>query len=254
MKYLCRILTTLLMVSAFIAKAQKLPATQQISLRAAADVKIDGKALELNDTFQALNHNCDIYYTISNDDNNLYLTIQATFPDVIRRILNGSITFSVSPSGKKNDKQLMSITYPVFSSPVSVNLSRKPQSDKEADSLVSTFNKRVKVNWKTIKTSGMKGVDTTISIYNDDGIQAASAFNSKLAYTCELSVALKHFELNIDHPAKFAYHIMINEVAQHGIDIKKDAAGNIMSINVTKGAVMGQPATDFWGEYTPAKK
>jgi hypothetical protein len=254
MKYPCLILITLLTLPAFIAEAQKLPAIQQVSLRAAADVKIDGKALELNDTFQALNHNCDIYYTMSNDDTNLYLTIQVTYPDVIRRILNGGITFSVSPSGKKSDKQLMSVTYPVFSSPVGVNLSRKPQSDKEADSLINAFNKRVKANWKTIKTSGIKGVDTTISIYNDDGIQAASAFNNKLAYTCELSVALKHFELNTDHPAKFAYHIMINEVTQRGIDIKKDAAGNIMSINVNKGAVMGQPATDFWGEYTLAKK
>jgi hypothetical protein len=254
MKYSCLILALLLMVSAFIAKAQKLPATQQINLRAPADVKIDGKALEINNTFQALNHNCDIYYTISNDDNNLYLIIQATYPDVIRRILNGGITFSVSPSGKKNNKQLMGVTYPVFSSPVSVNLSRKPQSDKEADSLMNTFNKRVKEKWKTIKTSGIKGMDTTISIYNDDGIQAASAFSNKLAYTCELSVALKHFELSTDHPAKFAYHIMINEVAGHGVDIKKDASGNIMSINVTKGAVMGQPATDFWGEYTLAKK
>ncbi len=249
MKYL----TIAFLLFAFIAKAQKLTETKQISLRAPADVKIDGKATELKDTFQALNHNCDVYYTISNDDNNLYLTVQATDPAVIKRIINGGITLSVSTSGKKSDKGLPGVTFPVFNENPGVNV-RKASSEKEADSLMNVYNKKLRDKEKNIRTSGIKGVDTLISVYNEDSIEAMALYNNKFAYTCEISVALKHFGLSTDRPVLFAYHVMINEVAQHGIDIKKDANGNIMSININKGAQMGQPATDFWGEYTLAKK
>jgi len=237
----------------FAANAQKLPATQQSSLRVPANVKIDGKPAEWG-TFQAYNHNCDIYYTIANDDDNLYIAIQCQYTDVIRRILNGSITFTVNPSGKKDDKGGMSITYPVLTAAPMVNFKFKPATDLQADSAMNVANKKVSNQWKTIKTSGIKGLDTVISVYNDDGVIAAGLFNNKFVYTCELSVTLKQLGLNTVNPTKFAYHIMVNEVTQHGIEIKKDDSGRILSINVTAGAQMGQAATDFWGEYTLAKK
>lgn len=254
MKFQYQMFVAMLLLAASDANAQKLPATQQISLRAPANIKIDGKATEWNDTFQALNHNCDIYYTICNDDNNLYLIVQSNDIAVIRRMLNGGITFSVNTAGKKDDKAAIGITYPVLDSPVGINPPKGALSDKEADSLANLFNKRMREKAKTIKNNGIKGIDTAISVYNDNGIEAAEAFNRKMAYTCELSVPLKHFGLTPDHLTPFAYHVMINEVAQHGIEIKKDAGGAIISISVNKGAQMGQPATDFWGEYTLAKK
>ena len=51
-----KILSILFAVITFTATAQKLPNVQATSLRAPANIKIDGKATEWNDKFQAYNH------------------------------------------------------------------------------------------------------------------------------------------------------------------------------------------------------
>ena len=58
------------------ANAQKLPNVQQASLRAPENVKVDGKPTEWGDKLQAYNKATDVFYTIANDYNNLYLIIQ----------------------------------------------------------------------------------------------------------------------------------------------------------------------------------
>src|SRR5476649_2012908 len=93
------------------AVAQKLPNVQTASVRAPANIKIDGKTTEWNNTFQAYNHATDIFYTVSNDDAKLYLTIQASDKLVINKIMSGGITFTIQKSGKKTDKDGISITY-----------------------------------------------------------------------------------------------------------------------------------------------
>src|SRR5690349_21603114 len=113
MKYSKLILIVLSMLVALVVNAQKLPSTQQASLHAPANIKIDGKPTEWN-KFQAYNHNTDIFYTLSNDDEKLYFTVQATDPDVINRIVGGGITLTVQKSTNKKDKSKMSITYPII--------------------------------------------------------------------------------------------------------------------------------------------
>src|ERR1700744_3913120 len=97
-----------------IAQAQKLPNVQQKSMRAPETVKVDGKATEWDDSFQAFNHATDIYYTMANDDKNLYLVVQATDKQVINKIIGGGVALTIQKSGKKNDKDGITITYPVF--------------------------------------------------------------------------------------------------------------------------------------------
>src|ERR1700744_4874348 len=96
------------------ANAQKLPNVQPAGIRAPADIKMDGKTTEWNNQFQAYNRATDIYYTLANDDDHLYLTVQATIPDIINKIIGGGITLTIQKSGKKNDKDGISITYPIF--------------------------------------------------------------------------------------------------------------------------------------------
>lgn len=74
------------------ANAQKLPDIQKSGLRAPANLRIDGKATEWNNKFQAFNKNIDVFYTISNDDDNLYLAIQAIDIKTIYKIFNGGIS------------------------------------------------------------------------------------------------------------------------------------------------------------------
>src|SRR5476651_1199450 len=106
---LCLFLFTCIQVD-----AQKLPNVQQTSLRAPANIKIDGKTTEWDNQFQAYNRATDVFYTLSNDDSNLYLIIQATDEDIIRKIINGHVSFTISKSGKKSDQDAAVITYPVF--------------------------------------------------------------------------------------------------------------------------------------------
>lgn len=193
---------TLLFVSALFlnAAAQKLPNVQPGSVRAPTDIKIDGKATEWSGQLQAYNHATEISYTVSNDENYLYLTVQAVHRDIINKIMHGGITFTIQPSGKKTDKGGISVTYPLFDKknrpflpPVSAGsggageeiASIVPAGSADradgpkgfrSDSLMRIYNKSLTDNSKYIGVTGVKGLDSLISIYNADGIKAAQSF------------------------------------------------------------------------------
>ncbi len=252
----------LLGITTIAVNAQKLPNVQKDGVRAPADIKVDGKATEWNNQFQAYNHATDVFYTIANDDNNLYLTIQATDPAIIRKILNGGITFTINTADKKNDQEGASITYPIFekNNRMTVIFRNKPEiipgseiSIKKADSFMYANNKRMTDLTKLIKTSGIKAMDTLISVYNEDGIKASALFDNKMNYTYELAISLKNMEMAVSNPVKFAYNVRINAVESKGITVEKSDSGEPTKIRISAGAQAGQDATDFWGEYTLAK-
>jgi hypothetical protein len=260
-------------ITIFIANAQKLPNIQLVSLRAPENVKIDGKPNEWGDKFQAYNNATNFYYTMANDDQNLYLVVQVTDPLIIAKIISAGITIAVDKSGKRNDKSSPAITYPIFDikDRPNINVKNKPvivpgseTSVKKADSLMQANNKRLADKSKYIRVAGIKGLDTLISVYNEDGIKAAELFDNQMVYTCELSVALKHLGVSAGDPVKFSYHIKSNGSAvdaMNGITITKDGAGKpFVTISPTAFAdkngdlqLMGS-TTDFWGEYTLVKK
>src|SRR5476651_2642642 len=94
----------LITIIPFTANAQKLPAVQQVSVYAPVDIKIDGKATEWDNKFQAYNKTAGIYYTLSNNEDHLFLTVQATDPTTINKLVAGGLTLTIQKSGKKNDK------------------------------------------------------------------------------------------------------------------------------------------------------
>ncbi|HEX8020961.1 hypothetical protein [Mucilaginibacter sp.] len=263
-----------------ITYAQKLPGIQQSSLRAPSNIKIDGKPTEWNNKFQAYNHATDIFYTMANDDDNLYLIIQATEHTNINKILGGGIVLTINPSNQKNIKNAISITYPLpdMHNRVWVNLKYQPGSQTEADSIMNVKNTDYANVSKLIKVTGIKSLDSLISVYNHDGIKAAGAFNNKLFFTYELSISLKQMGLDAIASEKFSYNIKLP-----GVDMAAvyNAAGQATTLAggvyvVPIGPLPGvsdeyvknnQPSfpykvriesftstTDFWGEYTLAKK
>jgi len=54
-------LSALLLIASLTVNAQNLPNVQKVSVRAPANIKIDGKASEWDDKFQAFNHATDIF-------------------------------------------------------------------------------------------------------------------------------------------------------------------------------------------------
>jgi len=265
------------------AKRAKLPSVQQISLRAPVNIKIDGKTTEWNDQFKAYNTSDDIFYTLSNDDKNLYLTLQAVNYTIVNKILGGGVSLTINIGGKRNFKSGINITYPMINKHdrIWVNSSAMPEiipgnavSVMQADSFMNNNNLRLGNKSKFIMVTGIKGVDTLISVYNQDGIKAASQFNNKMIYTYELAISLKLLGMAGNDPVKFAYNIKLPGVdmdAALGQVTIRDEDGNLrhyLAPGVTVADIKNNPPslpskvnlsvfqspTDFWGEYTLAKK
>jgi hypothetical protein len=265
--------------------AQNLPNVQQKSLRAPQEIKIDGTATEWNNQFQAHNYATDVFYTISNDNDNLYLTIQATDHTTINKILGGSIVFTINTADEKNIKKGISLTYPILDAHnrVWVDLLDQPdpaagtEAARLADSIKRAKNKDFAKKSKVIGIKGMKDVDTLISVYNRDGIKAAATFNNKLFFTYELAINLKKLGLDVNKPKKFAYNLTLP-----GVDmVALYTAAGLGSTIIGRGYVVetvklpgfsddyvakNRPTlphkvsmvnflnpTDFWGEYTLAQ-
>jgi len=260
------------------AKKAPLPEKQQISLRAPAKVKIDGNAKDWSNNFHAYNHSTDIFYLIANDDDNLYLVVQAIDQTAINRIVGGGITFTVQPSINENDKDAASITYPYYQitkGNVGANfqlLIPKDTTMKDARTMRDNHNRQLGQSCKLIRITGIAGFDTLTSVYNNKGILAVGMFDLQERYTLELRVPLKSLSLSANDQTQFAYHIKLNGGNPYGPDYIPEYSGpHILKMppivpgaqtydptpkapNTGKrvGAVVSTP-TDFWAEYTLAK-
>jgi hypothetical protein len=255
------------------ATAQKLAGTQQASLRAPANIKIDGKATEWGNQFQAYNKNTQVYYTIANDDDNLYLIIQSKRTDINNKILLGGVTFTINSSGKKNDRSGISITFPIIDKKDQAHIKLKDQPQLTSDTLSSkmrsdsfkrVINKELIDKSRYIGVIGVKSItDSVISKYNDVGIKAFALFDDQIYYTYELKVPIKYLGLSINSPAKFNYQIKLSGAAANGGAIKQSPDGRhliVYSGGQIAYAMVAAPQymnmaypTDFWGEYTLAK-
>ncbi len=263
------LLLTVLFISNIVI-AQKLPNIQTTSLRAPANIKIDGKATEWDNKFQAYNKATDVFYTIANDNNKLYLTLQATDEYIIKKIIWGRVKFSINRLAKKKDANTITITYPNIkrTDRPNINFKEIPKivegnkaSVAQADSFSNLANKHLAEKAKTIKVTGIKALDTVMSVYNTDGIKTAIKFDNKMVYTYELAIDLKVLGLSAADNDKFYYNLMLTELPlddMPGVNITRAPNGEITSVNIDKsqanaGTNIFGYITDFWGEYTLAK-
>ncbi|MFD0748519.1 hypothetical protein ACFQZS_00090 [Mucilaginibacter calamicampi] len=262
-----------LMGCCFVANAQKLPDVQQASLVAPANVKVDGRLTEWGDKLQAYNKETEIYYTIANNKDYLYLTIQATDIDIIDKIVSRGLALTMNTDGNKKDKNSAVVTFPVYENGkprlyLMLYKSKEIKSDgvdvnMRLDTLKNGLNKKIKDGFKFIGTSGLKGViSDMISLYNAEGILATAVFDENLYYNFELAVPLKLVVGNAT-PKSINYNIQINGYAFGGSDLKS-IRDKFLTYRGADGKdyVLGEPTprnwslatpTNFWGEYTLAK-
>lgn len=256
-----------------ITLGQKVPNVQQHSLRPPVNLKIDGKATEWDNKYEAFNHAVNFYYTLCNDDNNLYMVVHASDPDVLSKITNRGVVLYIDPSGKKTDKDAACLTYPVFdlvygnkpyirfSNASGLTARQREAVDANPDSVLRVANRKLHESEKYIRTTGISGVDTLISVYNDQDIVAREGFEKGMIYTYELSLPLKYLRLPAN--GKFAYHIVVpglNVDKDFGMSTTKMPDGTML-VSFAAGAATikndHMPAvistTDFWAEYTLAK-
>lgn len=265
-----------LLATCFTTQAQKLPATQQGSLRAPANIKIDGKTTEWSNQLKAYNKATSLYYTLCNNNDNLYITIQAKDRLIIRKILTGGITFIANRSIKRDDKSI-AITFPILAINLSNEISNYLDqrigiaSDKtggiyQRDSLLLLMNTTLINSLKEIKVKGVKQfADTTLSVYNTAGIQAKALFDTDNAFTCELSVPVKYLSLLPETAITgFSYQLRVNNISANinlnnrelkpvmVTTIPRRSTGSIQSRLEAEQQILNN-TTDFWGEYTMAK-
>ena len=251
--------------------SQSVPKIQEISLRAPANIKIDGKTSEWpDDKLQAYNYTDGIWYTISNDDNKLYLTIRAPYRDTPDKIMTGGLTFTVSPHLEKKDREKsldnVSIKFPIIDSKVSQGIINSTHFFEDIkrdtianrlklDLLVRTVNKKAIDAFKEIQVTGIKDIkDSIISIYNSEGIAAMGLFNRRMALTYELAIPLKYLGISLDDPARISYNIKVNGRPETPIKPGMKKGINEDALNPTSDYFFRMTSTDFWGEYKLAKK
>ncbi|HTH82175.1 MAG TPA: hypothetical protein VL490_04545 [Mucilaginibacter sp.] len=243
-------------------KAQKLPGEQTSSVNLPAGFKIDGLANEWNDKFLAHNKNTETNYTVANNNQYVYLAVQATDPLSIKKIIGGGITFTINTSGQKADRSPYSITFPVvpnssqifvFNSIVDMGLYINQK--KAEDSVINIVNNKITSAAKEIKVKGFKTItDTLIAVYNETGIKSAAQINKDGALTCEFLVPIKLLGITPNSGKMIFYNVMVNGVTSiqqknytSGVTVR--SVPNSLSANSSNLSILQYP-TDFWGSYT----
>jgi hypothetical protein len=258
----------LLCIFCLTVKAQKLPAVQQGGLRAPTNVKTDGKANEWGNQLEAYNPSTQVYYTIGNSDDKLYLTVQVKEAGIINKILIGGITFTTNLTGKKADKEGVNITFPVLKKEMITSIAiklREPLTAvdsagkaRQMDSLVRLMNEDIGSKTKEIGLKGMKTLsDSLISVYNVEGIKAVIKFDQHKALIYELSVPLKYLGLAVKDQSAFHYNVMLNGLDRTDVVIYPPGSRIAMVTSLPRGVTTSGVnsmsftfPTDFWGEYT----
>jgi hypothetical protein len=260
------LLWLLAITSTLATVAQKLPNKQAPPVFAPANVKIDGKPTEWGAQLQAYNKATELFYTIANDNENLYLTVQATEPLIARKIIAGGLTLTISSSDKTKKTEKATITYPVFDGKNPPNINLKKNTDDmfqlEYDIYIYELNEAFVKKSKEIKLSGISAInDTLISVYNDHKIKAMGAFNDKKHYTYELALPLKYIRPLINNLSTINYNITLNgSTYLEGARIEYLEGGGIRITSPGTSAPSmadmkaASSPTDFSGEYTLAKK
>lgn len=246
-------LSALFLSAATLCSAQKLPSTQSGSLKAPANIKIDGKATEWGDKFKAYNKNIEAFYSITNDSQNLYLVVKANKHDIADKIIRGGVTLIINHTEKKNDPDAVAVTFPVLRdqdmSVVSNMFARVAYGEKAEDRLpIAQFNTILEARAKVIDLKGFKDIaETQISVYNEEGIKAVAAVDDKQAYVYELAIPLKYLALPDNGAKAFSYRVKLNEMPDTG----RPPLGN--GPPPPPMMITGLGTTDFWGVYTLAK-
>lgn len=262
-------LMLLLGLQSFNLQAQKLPNVQKNSVYAPTNAKIDGKANEWGDKFEAMNSATSVFYTMANDADKLYLTLQLTDLSAITKILGGG--FKLTVQGADKAAKPVIVTGMLVKVLGSDGVGRKLRNkDVNTDSLVAALNTQMNTNIKEIGVKGVADVtDTLISLYNEYGIRQAVNIDNKRALTCELAIPLKYISHLIVGDT-FKYNFTLTGMAMGGITVvmngvKQDVAAvsnmpatSTMSV-LMRGAMGGDfqslyNPTDFSGSYTLAKK
>lgn len=252
-----KFMLAMVLLNTCVAHAQKLPNVQKASVYAPGDIVINGNSSEWHDTFQAYNKAAEIFYTISNDDKNLYLTVKAKERDVVDKIIRGGLTFTIYREANKKEKNSLSVTYPVLEGPdmweVAGKFGNLSNAYKDHETInINQLNDLFSKKEKLITVNGIEEIQNqSISIYNTEGIKVSSLYDEKLNYTYELALPVTYLKLAANSNNAFNYQVMINAQPEIKMPLVITSSTPPPPPPVAQGTL---GATYFKGKYTLAKK
>jgi hypothetical protein len=243
------------------ASAQKLPNKQETSLSIPANVKINGKADEWNNKYQAYNGATQLKYTIANNDKNLYIIVRADEYLIVLKALGKGITVTISSSTQSDVK--VGVTYPLQDRVKDVI---KHPSIQRTDSVVKEMNAKLSAGAKEMKITGIKDITAAeTSIYNEYDIQIAAAMDANDTYTAELIIPLKYINMEGQSGKTLKYDIQLNaplrqarldptvkitQLADGKMTLLSNADGTPGGVSIdTKSWIIMSESLNFTGEY-----
>lgn len=202
------ILFLLITIACLNTYAQKLPNKQEGSLKAPANVKIDGKPTEWG-AFKAYNSATDLFYTLANDEQNFYLIIQAGNRRAMNKIFAGGISLFLTNATNADKNARGIITYLAF--PKSNRFAIVEMLKDTAAMNLKAINSAMAASLKTIGVKNLNDIsEDIISVYNDYGIMAASYLTDRNTYTCEIAIPLKNLKTFINGKSVINYTLQAN--------------------------------------------
>ena len=258
---------TLLLLAAMsfaTAQSQKLPNKQELSCKAPTRIKIDGKNTEWGD-FKAYNSATGLFYTLANDEKNLYLIIRTVDRRIMDKLFGGGISLFFN-SADNNDKKLRGeINYLALSKVNRLAIAAAMKDTVNKDLINSTMA-------PALKTIGVKNLNDVgeelVSVYNEYGIMAASYLSNMDTYTCEIAIPLKHLKSFVNNKGIISYTLQANaqslnnlKVVMNGKEVENAAASQQLTDMLStisqseKGAAFREMLNDtnVSGEYALAK-
>lgn len=228
------VLTLIAVVATIATQAQKLPNKQETSLKAPANVKIDGKPNEWGD-FKAYNSATGLLYTIANDDQNLYMITQTKISGIRDKVWSGGISLIFTKTAGAGQNAVSSLTYsaiPKDRRAIIANLMKDSLQD------IKAINSAIAGSVKTIAVKNFEGVnEDVISIYNNYGISAASYMTDKNTYTCEMAIPLKYLKSSNRAQLVIKYTLQANGMSFGNVKVNmngKEVDGASVSIKLTE--------------------
>ena len=237
---------------------------QQLSAKAPSTIKVDGKNMEWSEKGFISNKAVALSYAMANDNEYLYFTITAIDPLTIKKIIAGGITLTLAPEKKLKTDKNIAITYPYFEKDnfPSIRLRDRPLiSEKsnvksaQVDSFLKVIDKKLVDSAKNIKVLGVPKMDTILSIYNSEGIKAASHFDKNFSFIYELSFPMKFVQYVESSMNIFFFNIRLNgSDKSEGSVIEDIPGGTRIRSTYTKAPSYNEmmyilSPTDCWGQY-----
>ncbi|RAJ11177.1 hypothetical protein LX64_00785 [Chitinophaga skermanii] len=234
-----KLLVILFITVSCAAQAQKLPNTQSVPIWA-NNLKVDGNIEDWGE-LKSFNKDGNFWYSIANDNEFIYLAIKKTY-NITKAISRTGIQFYISKNGEKNIASAPLVQFPV----------------------VVANNKRIPMGqWNEIAVKDIPAIsDSVISIYNEFGIKVGWEFSfEKSLYVYELRVPRKLLDIDAN-TSKFTYNICMMGTGQRGRTsifltpgLKMISAnGSEMTEEDKQKRVDADTVSEFWAEYTIAKK